>query len=228
LEAVKLEVLEIRESLTKPSDRSKNDDDSIGGKVAEEIVDIKEQLVVLKQKYSDVVRVEGAEGMVVINPPRVSDLKNIQLEFSELMERDKRKNNLVIFGIGETDDENITKNKINEIINEIGVDANKVKYFGRVGRRAIGGKARVVRVVCEDLETRRGVLKGANKLKVISGYERTYISPDLTKCQQEEDKKLRQKLKEFREQYKEAKINNGEIVVMEGGERKVLYQKVQN
>ncbi len=222
LEAVKREVIDIRGTLTKTNDGKKSED-STRIKVVEEIVEMKEQIGVLKKQYSDVVRVEGAEANVVTSP-RVSDMKMV----SELLERNKRQNNLVIFGIDETSDENITKNKINEIITAIGVDASKVKYFGRVGRRVVGNKARVVRVVCEDLETKRGLLKGANKLKTIAGYERTYVSPDLTKSQQEEDKMLREKLKEIRGQYKEAKINNGEIVIMEGGNRKVLCPRLQN
>jgi len=35
----------------------------------------------------------------------------IKVEVSELMEREKRKNNLVIFGIDETNDEAVTRGK---------------------------------------------------------------------------------------------------------------------
>src|SRR6267154_2756234 len=132
--------------------------------------------------------------------------------------------------IEETDDENVTKSKVEAIITEVGVDISKVKYFGRVGKRTQvpGGRARIVRVVCEDLETRRSVLKGANKLKVATGYERTYIAPDLTKSQQDLDKKLRDRLKVIREQHKDAKINNGEIIEFVGGTRMVLVARLEN
>jgi hypothetical protein len=139
------------------------------------------------------------------------------------MEREKRKNNLVLFGIEETNDEITTREKVNDIVKIVGLDENKVKYFGRVGRNVSGGKTRLVRVVCEDLETRRSFLKGANKLKLVSGYERIYVSSDLTKEQQVEDKKLRDKLKEIRIHHKEAKINNNEIIKWENGNRVVLY-----
>ena len=103
------------------------------------------------------------------------------------------------------------------------MDSSKVKYFGRVGRQVVGARARVVRVVCDDVETRRNVLKGAAKLKLETGFERVYISPDLTKEQQTIDKNLREKLKEIRVTQKEAKINHNEIIIIENSVRKVLY-----
>jgi len=230
LKVVKEEVIEIRESLKKIEMMKSNAEESTKGNVAEEIGDLKEQLGELKLMYSDVTRVEGAEGGIVIRPQQESTARKIQLEVSEVMEREKRKNNLVIFGIEETDDENVTKNRVEAIITEVGVDISKVKYFGRVGKRTqvTGGRARIVRVVCEDLETRRSVLKGANKLKVATGYERTYIAPDLTKSQQDLDKKLRDSLKVIREQHKDAKINNGEIIKIVGGTRMVLVARLEN
>ena len=210
-------------------DRNQNDQSNkTDVKVAEEIGDLKLQLSDLKLKYSDVTRVKGAEGAVVFNSENTNASRTIQLEVSEQMEREKRKNNLVIFGIEETNDENITKSKINDIMNVIAVDTSKVKYFGRVGRTVTAGRPRVVRVVCEDAEVRRKILKESNKLRGASGLERTYISPDLTKNQQELDKALREKLKTIRVQYKEAKISNGEIIVVESGNRKVLHPRQEN
>src|ERR1700759_4269144 len=129
------------------------------------------------------------------------------------MEREKRRNNLVIFRVEETDDENLTKIKINEIVAAVGVNVEKVKYFGRVGRKVTGAKPGVVRIVCEDAETKRSILKGANRLKVVEGFGRIYVSMDLTKEQQLNDKKLRDKLKEIRVQHREVKINNGVIIL---------------
>jgi len=96
-----------------------------------------------------------------------------------------------------------------------------------VGRLVVGAKPRMVRVVCDDAETKRKFLKESNRLKTIEGFENKYVSADLTKEQQIQDKNLRDKLKEFRVSFKEAKINNGEIVVFEDGTRKVLYSLTQ-
>ena len=65
--------------------------------------------------------------------------------------------------------------------------------------------------------------EGAAKLKLESGYECIYISPDLTKEQQTLDKKLRDKLKEIRILHKDAKISHNEIIKFDNGNRTVLY-----
>jgi len=228
LEEVKRNIEMIKTNLKKVSEESKQEEDNNQVKVADEIVNLKNQIGELKVKYSDVARVGGAEGGIVVQGQQISPGRSLQLEVSEVMEREKRKNNLVIFGIEETDDENLTKNKINEIITEVGMNVEKVKYFGRVGRRVAGAKPRVVRIVCEDSETKRSILKGANKLKGIEGFQRIYLSLDLTKEQQANDKKLRDKLKEIRVQHKEAKISNGEIIVFQNGNRIVLYPEKLN
>ncbi len=232
LDSVKREIDEMKDSIKKIEEERNLEKDVKQNdvKVVEEIGDLKTQLTDLKAKclYSDATRVQGAEATVVFTAQQSSTSKDFEIQVSELFERDKRKNNLVIFGIDETNDETLTKTKINDIIHVLGVDVNKVKYFGRVGRVVTPGKARVVRVVCDDSEVRRSILKGSNRLRGLEGYERTYISPDLTKSQQELDKKLRDNLKNLRIQYKDAKINNGEIIIVEHGTRTVLYPKEEN
>jgi len=224
----KKEVASVKDSLNKLIQDRDNEASKKEDKVEEDIEDLKTQLGEIKMKYSDVTRVNGAEGVSIISTNQVTPLRTIQLEVSEVMEREKRKNNLVVFGVEETNDENMTKSKIDDIMQAIGIDITKVKYMGRVGRTITSGKSRLVRVICEDAEVRRKVLKGANNLKTVHGFERTYISPDLTKSQQESDKQLRDKLKEIRLQYKEAKINNGEIIIIDNGNRKILHPKQQN
>ena len=55
-------------------------------------------------------------------------------------------------------------------------------------------------------------------------FEEIFVVPDLTKLQQEEDKKLRDKLKEIRESgRKQAKIEKGEIVEEVEGKKEVLF-----
>ena len=228
LEDSKREISAVKGSVYLMMDEKKKEENKTEAKVAEELVGLKLQLGELKTKYSDVVRVNGMEGAIVVNSHQATTLEAIKSDVSEFMEREKRKNNLVIFGVDETNDENTTRNKISDLVNVIGVDASKVKYFGRVGRITSSNKARVVRVVCEDAEVRRSMLKGSNKLRNEQGYERIYVSPDLTKSQQEQDKILRDNLKNIRLQHKEAKISNGEIILLESGIRKVLYPRQEN
>ncbi len=215
LVAVKLEMQELL--------KEKNEGFIQKDGVVEEIGDIKIQLGNLESRYSNAVKSNSGQGTSPQNNLSSRPAIEVQAQFGELWEREKRKNNLVIFGIEETNDQQVTKDKVNDIVRIAGVDTSKVKYFGRVGRLVAGAKARVVRVVCEDGEIRRNLLKGATKLKLELGYERVYISPDLTKEQQAVDKDLRVKLKEIRQQHKEAKINKNEIIIMDSGVRKVLY-----
>lgn len=57
-----------------------------------------------------------------------------------------------------------------------------------------------------------------------SDHKLIYVAPDLTRVQQEEDRKLREKLKEIRLAGKKyVKISKGEIVQEEGGQKVVLY-----
>lgn len=185
------------------------------------IEELKEEVRSLKKSYSEIVETNRVEGAQVTT--NVSSNRAMQMEVSEALEREKRKNNLVIFGLQETGDEFVTRDKVKEIVNVVGIEEGKVRYFGRVGRVVAGGKPRVVRIICEDVETKRSFLKGANRLKETEGYERVYISQDLTKAQQLKDKKLRDKLREIRSTHREAKINNEEIIIFESGSRKVLF-----
>ena len=82
----------------------------------------------------------------------------------------------------------------------------------RVGR-LIEGKLRPVRVVIKSLDGKREILARAKHLKEHDKFKRMFISPDLTRKQQEVDKTLRVELKRLREGGEpEAKIKAGKIV----------------
>src|SRR6267154_2579412 len=225
---VKREVVELKNEFKEFIKASQHSAKRDSDKVEDELEGIKGEITGMKKSYSEIIvqgsSVTGAEtGIGGSNAPS----RSIKVEVSEVMEREKRKNNLVIFGIDKTHDEMATRAKVNEIINVVGLEESKIKYFGRVGRVVAGSKPRIVRVVCEDAETKRRFLKVANRLKTTENFANIYIAMDLTKVQQGQDKILRDKLKEFKEVHKEAKINNGEIVVFEEGNRKVLFSSHQ-
>jgi len=225
---IKQEVMELKKELTDLKGKQQSAD-LMSVNLGDKMGALKDELIQTKQSYSDIVqtsRTAGREGTSVL--PNALE-KIIKVDVNELLERGKRKNNLVIFGIEETNDETVTRAKVSTIINALGLDDDKIKYFGRVGRltTGAGARARIVRVVCEDAEVKRNCLKASNRLKSMEGYENIYMSLDLTKEQQLNDKKLREKLKEVREENREAKINNGEIVVFEHGDRKVIFSPNQ-
>ena len=95
--------------------------------------------------------------------------------------------------------------------------------MGRVGKVA-GSKPRPVRVAIEEVDDKRKILNRAKLLKENSKYDKIYVCPDLTKKQQDEDKKLRDKVREFRNQgMVGVKIVRGEVVKEEAGSRVVLF-----
>ena len=144
---------------------------------------------------------------------------------TEVMERDKRRNNLIIMGIEESKTEQEVEDKIREMIAEV-IDKETVEMVikGRVGK--INDKnCRPVRVEMrgESPAARRLILKKASTLKKNKNFEKIYVVPDLSRMQQEEDKQLRDKLKEFRGNGMEGiKISKGCIVKEEGSDREVL------
>ena len=149
--------------------------------------------------------------------------REFQVRLTEAMERDKRKNNLVIMGLKENMDEQETKKCIEDVFATI-MDKEMTRFEakGRIGK--IGTKCRPVRVEIEDYVYRRNLMKKANNLKDNKNYEKIFVSPDLTRKQQEEDKTLRDKLKEYRNAGIEGvKINRGCIIRMDGSNRVVLF-----
>jgi hypothetical protein len=156
----------------------------------------------------------------------------IQEKMLEMMERDKTKNNLILIGVSEYERGDDEKERVEKIVEAL-IQETRVKYkiMGRVGRKepragttAGGGCPRPIRIVVEDTGDSRRLLARGKTLKGKADFEEIFVVPDLTKLQQEEDKKLRDKLKEIRESgRKQAKIEKGEIVEEVEGKKEVLF-----
>jgi PHD-finger len=121
--------------------------------------------------------------------------KIMQMEVAEAIERDKRRNKLVIMGVPENAQE---ENKfVREVIDALMPETKvEVVYVGRIGRRC--EKDRPLRILVEDNGHRRKILSRAKELKGMEGKERIFIVPDRTRIQQDEDKKLREEVKRLR------------------------------
>jgi len=75
-----------------------------------------------------------------------------------------------------------------------------------------------------QIEDKRKALYNAKKLAGIDKFANIYISPDLTRKQQELEKKLRDKFRALKgEGLTNIKINRGKIIQGEGHGMKVLY-----
>jgi len=149
--------------------------------------------------------------------------RNIQVKITEALERDKRKNSLIVMGIPEQDDGDDKNEIIENIVKELMQgELCRINIGDRIGKK--GSKPRPVRVGVEDLKKRNALLSKARGLKEINGMDKYFICPDLTRQQQEEDKQLRDKLKSLRlEGETNIKINKGEIIRGEGPNRVVLF-----
>ena len=102
-------------------------------------------------------------------------------------------------------------------------DTINFEVLGKVGKTT-SENTTMVRINVSDLMHRSNILRAAKNLKNVSGREKVYIMPDLTKKQQDQGKKLRFKLKEIRDEGEPlARIQNNEIIKFDNGVRTVLF-----
>lgn len=148
---------------------------------------------------------EGAE-----SGNRAQDRRE-QERMMEMIERAKRRSNLILFGVPEEGKEGEGSEIVQDVIN--GLVDSKVAYevLGRVGKKGV--RSRPIRVKVENSQHRRRILTCAKKLKDIAGKENIYIAPDLTRQQQEEDKTLREEVRLRRTKGEVGvKISRGEVI----------------
>lgn len=152
------------------------------------------------------------------------DDRQWQVQMKEMLEREKRHSNLVIMGLEEDEDCAKEFQLVTDMIDKLMVEVSvKVEVVGRIGKKE--GKMRPLRIKIEDIGHRRMILTRAKKLKGMKGMEKIYIVTDMTRMQQEEDKKLRDKIKSLREDGElHVKIINKEVVREIGGVKEVLFK----
>lgn len=174
----------------------------------------------MKQTFQEIVREQELERE---KETRNKD-KEIKQRMFEVMQRGKRRNNLIITGKMESSE--VNEQEVKKILDTLMEEVN-IKYdiIGRVVKKEIGGsKGRPLRIQLDDVDHKRRLLSRGKKLKDTGeGFKKVYLAPDLTKLQQEEDKKL----KEFRNAGKlNVKIAKGEIVSFENVVTEVLFTLV--
>ena len=142
------------------------------------------------------------------------------------MEIERRKNNIVIHGLPDSDAEKDIEEVI-ELLN-VGLHMDFDRHVEKVVRigRLTDGKLRPLRAILKSVDSKKEILARAKQLKECEKFKRIFISPDLTRKQQEVNKELRIQLKRTREAGEtEAKIKFGKIVKnVRGGREEVLYQ----
>ena len=187
-------------------------------KMNQEMKELKEELEDKLSGCKDKVRAEGEE-------PAGSSSKLLPIplkqEITEALDIEKRKDMVVIRGIQES--ENMDE-KVGMIMKELGF-SKQYTVMGRIGGlRKKGaeesdiadiGRNRLVSLKMESVAVKWRVVSESWKLSNSENFKDIFISPDLTRKQAEEDRKLRLKLKEIRmkgEVLDGVKISKGRIV----------------
>ena len=155
-----------------------------------------------------------------INEIKLS-LSNLQLSKSEILDevedRERRRNNIVLFGLpesgGETAEERKEKEKesLREVLNALNCRDVEVKSSHRLGK-VVDGKPRPIKAVLGAREDGVEVLKKARSLREIEKFKRVFISNDRTKFQQSEWSKVRKEQVSRREAGEDVIIYSGKVV----------------
>jgi len=119
----------------------------------------------------------------------------------EYLNRERRKLNLVIYGIPETtatsapERQQADLNSFNELVDsEFKINNFEISKCVRLGKPK-NDKPRPLLVTIPDNTIRRQILRNAKNLRNSNTHKRVFISPDLTPQEREANKQLRQELK---------------------------------
>ena len=140
------------------------------------------------------------------------------MDLDETSNREKRVNNLVIFGIEEMNNQSQLMETIKNIFNEISPDIedDEISTIERIGRSEIYQKLhkpRPVIVKFHSTSTKFQILRHAKTLKDSPKYCNIFVAPDLTPLQRLRNKHLREELRKRRESGEtNLKIKKGEII----------------
>ncbi|XP_063963743.1 uncharacterized protein LOC135156153 [Lytechinus pictus] len=152
----------------------------------------------------------------------------------EMIERERRKNNLVVFNLPESTarspkgrqdyDKKIVDELILDGMGIEGVEVNKVTRLGGIGQNRFS-KPRVTLIELQDSSTKNTLLRSAKNLRNKDMWATTYIAPDLTPNQRKQRKELYTELRLRRANGEEnIGIRHGEIVKLR--DRAVRRQSV--
>lgn len=138
---------------------------------------------------------------------------------NEEKEKSKRRLNVILHNIPESNAENAEMRKQHDvdtakaIVNQhLGIPAS-IPQTVRLGKKS--DKPRLLRITVGSDEEKAEILRNCTKIRTISEPEylsRVFITPDLTKKEREENKALRNKLKEMNNGQNKYQIKNGRIV----------------
>jgi hypothetical protein len=100
-------------------------------------------------------------------------------DVEESLEKERRKMNLVIYGLKDEDGEAYV-----DEVNKLFEDGLKMDYLRHVdkimhiGRRVTENKPRPLQIILQDLDSRKEILARTKNLKEIDTYSKVFITPD--------------------------------------------------
>lgn len=195
-------------------------------KVKESVQEVRKELVELTQRvnegnsklgYAEAVKTHQFEEKLIIEK-KVSE--EVKMVMEEKVEIDRRKGNIIIWNVKESDvddEREVGVSPDTEMAKEIlrdGLRMDAERHIDEVGRigRYQAGKMRPLRIKVKSEESKFEIFKRAKNLKENESFKKVYITHDLTRKQQAEDKVLRTKLVAIRVDNPSAIIRNGKIV----------------
>ena len=176
--------------------------------VANKIDDLTSRNNVLRNEVGAASEMIITEKSPVIHSPASTFLTVAE----ELDDRERRKNNVIIYNLPETDPSRDKTWFIDlcKRIFDINVNVTKILRLGK----HVENRARPLLVVVDDLSHKEFLVSHSYYLRRHSEYKDVYITTDMTKYQREKHRKLVQELKQRREKgEKGLMILNGEIVL---------------
>lgn len=142
---------------------------------------------------------------------------------NEVEDRNRRRLNLMISGIPECSSGSVEERKVFDEKNfssmtaEIGVNDTKPTNIIRIGR-ATGDRPRLMKATFHSPELRDEILRKGKFLRNSTNFPRSYINPDLTITQRQENKSLRDELRQRKAVGEKVMIRGGKVVEIRDGQ----------
>lgn len=160
--------------------------------------------------------------------------KKVQESIKEELDKERRKMNLIVQGIEESQSEIAAlrkkhdEDKLAEIMKAIKLEEQPTPTnITRLGSKR-DDKPRPMRVTVSTFTEKRAILGNAKLLRESTDFSKAYISPDLTPKEREINSKLVQELKSRRKGGEQnIFISKGKIVTRDGGSSKGEKPKTQ-
>ena len=181
---------------------------------------------------------EGLEG---VEKEVVSGMEKAKEEVKkdmgrEMKEREERSQNVVFYGLEESDGGEVEarrreeREKVEDVVRKIGVELKgevEVKFRAGKKKEGEGEKPRPLIVRISDDETRERIFKDSRNLARVPAFRSVFVAQDLTWAQREEARKEEKELREVAGKKTEEAKKEGKkgkyLVVGQRGRRRVVW-----